>query len=112
MSSICSHCPSCPSLNLNCRHHRLQEPPESSLILVRLGSWERGIKEGAELEGTLGYSTASIDDRSARGSLAHLGVWAEDVEEDREGRYRTQYLRITGWLESLQGEYLEVMGYI
>lgn len=39
-----------------------------------------------------------------------LGVWAEDVEEDREGRYRTQYLGVKGWLESLQGVYLEVKG--
>lgn len=65
----------------------------------------RGVEEG----GTLGYSTASIDDRSAGGSLERLGFWAE---EDREGHYRTQYLGIKGWLESLQGEYLEVKGYI
>lgn len=39
-----------------------------------------------------------------------LGFWAEDVEENRNGHYRTQYLRIKGWLESLQGVYLEVMG--
>lgn len=67
----------------------------------------RSVEEGAELGGTLGYSTSSVDDRSAGGSLARLGFWAE---EDREGRYRTQYLGIKGWLESLQGVYFEVKG--
>lgn len=103
MSCIYSQHPSCINIRF-CRHRRLQDPNESSLILVRLGGWGGASRREQSWEEPSGTALPLL-------MIVQLEVpWHAWVFEDREGHYRTQYLGIKGWLESLQGVYFEVKG--
>lgn len=95
------------------RHRQVQDPTESPLILFRLGSKEGASKREQSWEEPSGTALPLLMIVLLEvpwHAWVFFGRGIEDVKENREGRYRTQYLGIKGWLESLQGVYLEVKG--